>query len=64
LLAIAASFRLASFWFIAAIRRISAKEKRRIVLCVILNITTTILMHVMDTADCLPFPLVAKCLTL
>ena len=34
-----ATFRLASAWFIAAISRISWREKWRIVLCVIANIT-------------------------
>lgn len=33
-------------------------------LCVILNITTAILMHAMGSADCLPFRLIANCLTL
>ena len=45
------AFLLASISFIAAIRRISAKVKRFIVFCVILNITAAILMHTTDVAD-------------
>jgi len=46
--------RLASTWLIAAINRISVKEKRWTVLCVILNITDSFITHALDAAHSLP----------
>ena len=54
------SFRLASSWLIASINKISRKVKERIVFCVILNIATEIMKHLVVLAGCVPIGLSAK----